>query len=77
MNPAKKFTLILSQPEVIWGGGGMKGGWGYLLVDIGSAEWNLCPDRASEANNIDQDAGDIRDIRAKVDPGGVVVWTTL
>lgn len=74
MNPAKKFTLALSQPGHLRERGGMGG---YLLVDIGSAEWNLCPDRASKANNVNQDAGDICDICAKVDPGSVVVWTTL
>lgn len=48
-----------------------------VLVNIRSAEWNLCPNRTGKADNIDQDAGYIRGICAEVDTNGIVVWTSL
>lgn len=50
---------------------------GGLLVDIRSANGNVSSDSASEANDVDEDAGDISDISAEVDTVGVVVGSGL
>lgn len=73
MKPAKKLTLVISVSYVP-SRGGM--GWG-LLVDIRSADGNVSSDGASEADDVDEDAGDISDVGAEVDAVGVVVGSGL